>query len=67
MYITCHFRASLKHKDDGQTKFLKTELTKTRYKNQVLGKYRFDPQREGLTLIPDLTWSKLGLKGVIKK
>ena len=22
-YVTCHFRASLKHKDDGQTKFIK--------------------------------------------
>ena len=21
--VTCHFRASLKHKDDGQTKFIK--------------------------------------------
>ena len=23
MLLTCHFRASLKHKDDGQTKFIK--------------------------------------------
>ena len=22
-WVTCHFRASLKHKDDGQTKFIK--------------------------------------------
>ena len=45
----------------------KTELTKTRYNNQVLGKYRVDPQRAGLTLIVELTWSKLGLKGVLNK
>ena len=37
-----HFRASLKHKDDGK-KIYKTEITKTRYNNQVLGKYRVDP------------------------
>ena len=48
-------------------KNLKTELTKTRYNNQVLGKYLVDPQRAGLTLIADLTWSNLGLKGVLKK
>ena len=45
----------------------KTELTKTRYNNQVLGKYRVDPQRAGLTLIAELTWSNLGLKGVLNK
>ena len=44
-----------------------TELTKTRYNNQVLGKYRVDPQRAGLTLIAELTWSNLGLKGVLNK
>ena len=44
-------------------KIYKTELTKTRYNNQVLGKYRIDPQRAGLTLIVELTWSNLGLKG----
>ena len=27
-------------------KIYKTELTKTRYNNQVLGKYRVDPQRD---------------------
>ena len=48
-------------------KIYKTELTKTRYNNQVLGKYRVDPQRAGLTLIAELTWSNLGLKGVLKK
>ena len=42
-------------------KTYKTELTKTRYNNQILGKYRVDPQRAGLT------WSNLGLKGVLKR
>ena len=32
-------------------KIYKTELTKTRYNNQVLGTYRVDPQRAGLTLL----------------
>ena len=45
----------------------KTELTKTRYNNQVLGKYRVDPQRAGLTLIAELTWSNLGFKGDLNK
>ena len=36
-------------------KIYKTELTKTRYNNQVLGKYRVDQQRAGLTLIVELT------------
>ena len=48
-------------------KIYKTELTKTRYNNQVLGKYRVDPQIAGLTLIVELTWSNLGLKGVLNK
>ena len=48
-------------------KIYKTELTKTRYNNQVLGKYRVDPQRAELTLIAQLTWSNLGLKGVLNK
>ena len=51
----------------GSNKIYKTELTKTRYNNQVLGKYRVDPQRAGLTLITELTWSNLGLKGVLNK
>ena len=46
-------------------KIYKTELTKTRYNNQVLGKYRVDPHRAGLTLIAELTWPNLGLKGVL--
>ena len=48
-------------------KIYKTELTKTRYNNQALGKYRVDPQRAGLTLIAELTWSNLGLKEVLNK
>ena len=48
-------------------KIYKTKLTKIRYKNQVLCKYRVDPQRAGLTLIAELTWSNLGLKGVLNK
>ena len=32
-------------------KIYKTELTKKIHNNQVLGKYRVDPQRAGLTLI----------------
>ena len=48
-------------------KIYKTELTNTRYNNQVLGKYRVDPQRAGLTLFVELTWSNLGLKGVLNK
>ena len=48
-------------------KIYKTELTKTRYNNQVLGKYWVNPQRAGLTLIVELTWSNLGLKGVLNK
>ena len=48
-------------------KIYKTKLTKIRYKNQVLCKYRVDPQTAGLTLIAELTWSNLGLKGVLNK
>ena len=48
-------------------KIYKIELTKTRYNNQVLGKYWVDPQRAGLTLIAELTWSNLGLKGVLNE
>ena len=48
-------------------KIYKTELTKTRYNNPLLGKYRVDPHRAWLTLIAELTWSNLGLKGVLNK
>ena len=50
-----------------KNKIYKTELTKIKYNNQVLCKYRVDPQRAGLTLITELTWSNLGLKGVLNK
>ena len=30
-------------------------------------KYRADPQRAGLTLIAELTWSNIGLKEILKK
>ena len=48
-------------------KIYKIELKKIRYKNQVLCKYRVDPQRAGLTIIVELTWSNLRLKGVLNK
>ena len=48
-------------------KIYKTELTNTRYNHQVLNKYRVDTQRAGLTLIPELTRSNLGLKRVLNK
>ena len=48
-------------------KIYKTQLTKTRYNHQVLGKYQVDPQRAVLTLIVELTWSNFGLKGVLNK
>ena len=48
-------------------KIYKTEITKIRYNNQVLCKSRVNPQRAGLTLIVELTWSNLGLKGVFNK
>ena len=48
-------------------KICKTELTRIRYNNRELCKYRVDPQRAGLTLIVELTWSNLGLKGVFNK
>ena len=71
--ITCRwvfdesFLCVVKTRRRWSNKIYKTELTKTRYNNQVLGKYRVDPQRAGLTLIAQLTWSNLGLKGVLKK
>ena len=61
------FSCIIKSQKCRSNKIYKTELTKIRYKNQVLCKYRVDPQRAGLTLIVELTWSNLGLKGVLKK
>ena len=65
--LTCRLCASLKHQKRWSKKINKTELTKTTYNSQVLGKYRVDPQREGLTLIAELTRSNLGLKEVLNK
>ena len=74
MYIYVHVRVRdvsfsrvVKSQRRWSKKIYKTELTKIRYKNQVLCKYQVDPQRAGLTLIAELTWSILGLKGVLKK
>ena len=61
------FSCVVKTQRGWSNKIYKTELTKTRYNNQVLGKYRVDPQRAGLTLIAKLTWSYLGLKGVLNE
>ena len=61
------FSCVVKSQRRWSNKIYKTEITKIRYKNQVLCKYRVDPQRAGLTLIVELTWSNLGLKGVLKK
>ena len=65
--IDVSFSCVVKTQRRWSNKIYKTELTKTRYNNQVLGKYRVDPQRAGLTLIAELTWSNLGLKGVLNK
>ena len=61
------FSCVVKSQRRWSNKIYKTELTKIRYNNQVLCKYRVDPQRAGLTLIVELTWPNLGLKGVLKK
>ena len=61
------FSCVVKSQKCRSNKISKTELKKTRYNNQVLGKYRVDPHRAGLTLIAELTWSNLGLKGVLNK
>ena len=37
-------------------KIYKTKITKIRYNNQLLCKYRLDPQRAVLTLIVELAW-----------
>ena len=62
--IDVSFSCVVKTQRRWSNKIYKIELTKTRYNNQVLGKSRVDPQRAGLTLIAELTWSNLGLKGV---
>ena len=65
--IDVSFSCVVKTQRRWSNKIYKTELTKTRYNNQVLGKYRVDPQTAGLTLITELTWSNLGLKEVLNK
>ena len=67
MIIDVSFSCVIKTQRRWPKKIYKTELTKIRYKNQVLCKYRVDLQRAGLTLIVELTWSNLGLKGVLNK
>ena len=66
-YTDESFSCVVKTQRRWSNKIYKTELTKTRYNNQVLGKYRVDPQRAGLTVIVELTWSNLGLKGVLNE
>ena len=61
------FSCVVKTQKRWSNKIYKTELTKIRYTNQVMCKYRVDPQRARLTLIAELTWSNLGLKGVLNK
>ena len=61
------FSCVVKSQRRRSNKIYKTELTKIRYKNQVLCNYRVNPQRVGLTLIAELIWSNLGLKWVLKK
>ena len=65
--VDVSFSCVVKTQRRWSNKIYKTKLTKTRYNNQVLGKYRVDPQRAGLTLIAELTWSNLGLKGVLNE
>ena len=61
------FLCVVKTQRQWSNKIYKTELTKTRYNNKVLCKYRVDLQRAGLTLIAELTWSNTGLKRVLNK
>ena len=61
------FSCVVKTQKRWSNKIYKTKLTKIRYKNQVLCNYRVNPQRAELTLIAELTWSNLGLKGVLNK
>ena len=53
--VDVSFSCVVKSQRRWSNKVYKTELTKIRYKNQVLCKYQVDPQREGLTLIIELT------------
>ena len=64
--LTKHFCALVKHTKRKSKKIYKTKLTNIKIENQVMCKYRVDPQRAGLILIAELTWSNLGLKEVLK-
>ena len=61
------FSCVIKTQKRWSNKIYKTELTKIRYKNQVMCKYRVNLPRAGLALIAELTWSNLDLQGVLKK
>ena len=61
------FSCIVKTQKQWSIQIYKTELTKIRYRNQVLSKYRVNPQRAELTLIPELTWLNIGLKGILRK
>ena len=65
--LTKRFSAVVKINKRRSNKISKTELTQTKIENQVMCKYRVDPQWARLTLIAELTWSNLGLKEVLKK
>ena len=67
MGLTNRFRAVVKTHKHRSNKIYKSELTKIKIENQVKCKYQVDPQRTRLTLIAELTWSKLNLKEVLKK
>ena len=62
--LTKRFSAVAKTHKRRSNKIYKTELTKIKIEDQVMCKYRVDPQRAGLTLIAELTWSNLSLKEV---
>ena len=62
--MTKHFCAVVQTHKRRSKIFYKTELTNIKIENQVMCKYRVDPQRAGFTLIVELTWSNLGLKEV---
>ena len=61
------FCAVVKTHKRRSNKIYKFELTKIKIENQVKCKYQVDPQRTRLTFIAKLTWSKLGLKEVLRK
>ena len=61
------FCAVVKTHKRRSNKIYKTEITNIKIENQVICKYRVDPQRIGLTLIAELSGSNLGLNDVSKK